>query len=216
MIRACIFDFDGTLADTLTTISHFLNRALSECGYPTLTKEDFRYLVGNGADRLIRDTLAAVGSEVTEARVLALRRAYDNGYDNAPLHLTAPYDGVCELLTKLKERGILLAVLSNKPHYLTAEITTALFPDTFDLCYGQRAEVARKPAPDGALQIAEALRVLPEECLYLGDSGVDMKTGTAARMKTVGVCWGFRTREELLENGAEFLVTHPLEILDLL
>lgn len=216
MVRACIFDFDGTLADTLTTISHFANRALAECGYPTLAKERYRFLVGNGVDRLMRDTLAEVCDEVTEERVLALRHAYDNGYDNAPLHLTAPYDGICELLIKLKERGILLAVLSNKPHYLTAQITASLFPETFDLCYGQRDEVARKPAPDGALLIAEELGVLPNECLYLGDTGIDMKTGNAAGMTTVGVCWGFRSKEELSENGAQHLITHPLAVLDLL
>lgn len=215
MFKACIFDLDGTLANTLTTLSYFVNRALTKCGYPNIPENRFRFLVGNGADRLMRDSLAEVGEPITEEKVHKLRTAYDEGYDNAPLYLTEPYDGITSSLKTLKEYGIKLAVLSNKPHYLTAQVVEQLFPNTFDLCYGQRAEVPRKPAPDGALIIAEELGVLPSECLYLGDTGVDMNTGDAAGMTTVGVCWGFRPRTELEEHHAAHLITHPSEILDL-
>ncbi|MBE6915661.1 MAG: HAD family hydrolase [Ruminococcaceae bacterium] len=215
MFKACIFDLDGTLANTLTTLAHFVNRALTKCGYRNLPEERFRFLVGNGADRLMRDSLAEVCGSFTEEQVRDLRRAYDEGYDNAPLYLTEPYDGIISALKTLKEHGIKLAVLSNKPHYLTVQVVEKLFPDTFDVCYGQRAEVPRKPVPDGALMIAEELGISPCDCLYLGDTGVDMNTGNAAGMTTVGVCWGFRPREELEEHKAAHLITHPSEILDL-
>ncbi|MBQ3054640.1 MAG: HAD family hydrolase [Oscillospiraceae bacterium] len=216
MYQACIFDLDGTLANTLPTLVHFVNRALSECGYSTLESDRIRMLVGSGADKLMRDSLTASKGGYTEDEVQTLRRAYDNGYDNAPMYLTEAYDGMCETLAKLKEHGLKLGVLSNKPHYLTAQVVQSLFPNTFDVCYGQRAEVARKPAPDGALLIASEFGVSPKDCLYLGDTGVDMQTGHAAGMTTVGVLWGFRPKAELVDHKAEYLVSHPLEILSLL
>ncbi len=216
MYKACIFDLDGTLANTLPTLVHFVNRALFECGYDTLESDCIRMLVGSGADKLMRDSLTASKGGYTEDEVVALRKAYDNGYDNAPMYLTEAYDGMAETVLKLKEHGLKLGVLSNKPHYLTAQVVQALFPDLFDVCYGQRAEIARKPSPDGALLIAEELGVRPEECLYLGDTGVDMKTGHAAGMTTVGVLWGFRPKSELEAYNAEHFIGHPSEILSLL
>lgn len=213
MFKACIFDLDGTLANTLPTLAHFVNRALVECGHPTLETDVIRMLVGSGADKLMRDSLTAAIGGYTEDQVCALRRAYDNGYDNAPLYLTEPYDGIPALLSELKKHGIKLAVLSNKPHYLTVQVVEQLFPNTFDVCYGQRAEIPRKPAPDGALCIADDLSLSPKECLYLGDTGVDMKTGHAAGMTTVGVLWGFRPEQELIEYGADLRVRHPLDVL---
>ena len=216
MYKACIFDLDGTLANTLPTLVHFVNRALFECGYDTLESDRIRMLVGSGADKLMRDSLTASKGGYTEDEVAALRKAYDNGYDNAPMYLTEAYDGMAETVLKLKEHGLKLGVLSNKPHYLTVQVVQALFPDLFDVCYGQRAEIARKPSPDGALLIAEELGVRPEECLYLGDTGVDMKTGHAAGMTTVGVLWGFRPKSELEAYNAEHFIGHPSEILSLL
>lgn len=216
MRKACIFDLDGTLANTLPTLVHFVNRALSECGYDTLESDCIRMLVGSGADKLMRDSLTASKGGYTEDEVVALRRAYDNGYDNAPMYLTEAYDGMHETLATLKEHGLKLGVLSNKPHYLTAQVVQSLFPDTFDVCYGQRAEIPRKPSPDGALLIAEEIGAAPEECLYIGDTGVDMKTGRSAGMTTVGVLWGFRPKSELAEHNADHIIAHPSEILSLL
>lgn len=216
MYHACIFDLDGTLANTLPALAHFVNRALSECGHPTLATDTVRMLVGSGADKLMRDSLTAANGGYTEDQVTELRRAYDNGYDNAPLYLTEPYDGIIPLLSKLKEHGMKLAVLSNKPHYLTVQVVEQLFSNTFDVCFGQRAEIPRKPAPDGALLIAETLGFSPNQCLYLGDTGVDMKTGHAASMTTVGVLWGFRPESELREHRADHLVSVPSEILSLI
>jgi phosphoglycolate phosphatase len=118
-----------------------------------------------------------------------------------------------DTVKSLKRKGIKLAVLSNKPHNCTSAIVSALFkPGTFEACYGQQPHIARKPSPEGALLIAKELNVKPNECLYIGDTNTDMKTGAAAGMDTAGALWGFRTRRELEENHAKYILESPREI----
>ena len=108
-------------------------------------------------------------------------------------------------------------MLSNKPHFQTVDVIDNVFPQgTFDHVQGMLEEIPRKPAPDGALLIAEKWNVRPEECLYIGDTNTDMMTGNRAGMHTVGVLWGFRDRQELEENHAETIVEKPMDILKLL
>lgn len=219
MYKACIFDLDGTLANTLNSIAFFANGALEKCGYKTIEISKYRYLVGNGADYLMRRMLNTVCGEgnYSEDEVQRLRKAYNALYECDPTHIVANYDGMQELIRELRQAGIKLAVLSNKPHNCTVAIIEALFaPGTFGACYGQRPEVARKPSPQGALIIADELGVKPKECLYIGDTDIDMKTGAAAGMDTVGVLWGFRPRQELEENNAKYIVKFPKEIKDIL
>jgi phosphoglycolate phosphatase len=129
---------------------------------------------------------------------------------------TRPYDGMQELLRALSNLGVKLAVLSNKPHDATVEVVKALLPDAgFDIVRGALPRVPRKPDPAAALAIAAELGARPAECLYVGDTAVDMKTAAAAGMKAVGVLWGFRDRTELVESGADFIVGRPAEILEL-
>lgn len=213
LYQACIFDLDGTLANTLNSIAYFANSALTACGYSTIEVEKYRYLVGNGADKLIHRMLAAVTDSYTEEDVLRLRKTYDTLYESDTMHLVTGYDGMQELLKALKRQNMKLAVLSNKPHNVTEEVIRNLFGnDLFDLCYGQRSQVERKPSPQGALLIAEELGVKPKQCLYIGDTNVDMQTGENAGMDTVGVLWGFRDRDELEQSHAKHIVSHPSEI----
>ncbi|MBW7571190.1 HAD family hydrolase [Caproiciproducens faecalis] len=218
MYKACIFDLDGTLANTLASIANFANTAMEQCGYKPIEVEKYKYLVGNGTDRLMHAMLdTALGAQAyTEDDILKMRRIYDDLYESDPTRLVTNYSGMHETLEKLKAEGIRMAVLSNKPHNCTTAIIDALFPQgTFDLCYGQRQEVARKPSPEGALLIADELSVRPENILYIGDTNTDMKTGAAAGMDTVGVLWGFRTEEELKENNANYIVDRPEQIYDI-
>ena len=213
MYQACIFDLDGTLANTLNSIAYFANRALSECGYSTIEVEKYRYLAGNGADKLIHRMLSTVTDSYTEEEAARLRKTYDAFYESDIMHLVTSYKGIPELLKALKQCKIKLAVLSNKPHNVTEQIISNLFfKNTFDLCYGQRAQVPCKPSPQGALLIAQELGTTPEKCLYIGDTNVDMKTGEAAGMDTVGVLWGFRDKAELEQNHAKHIVKSPSEI----
>ena len=218
LYKACIFDLDGTLANTLHSIAFFGNGALKQCGYPSIDAEKYRYLVGNGANRLMHKMLDATCGEgnYKEEDIHKLRKIYDELYESDPTHIVTDYDGMHEAVKALKQQGILLAVLSNKPHNCTSAIVNALFPNgTFDLCYGQRPQVARKPAPQGALLIADELGVNPQDCLYIGDTNTDMQTGLAAGMDTVGVLWGFRERQELEENHAKYIVQCPKEIVEI-
>lgn len=214
MYKACIFDLDGTLADTLDSIVHFGNCALAECGFPAIDREKYRYLVGKGADFLMRGMLNEVSpTGYTEDDVFWLRRTYENLYEQDPMYFVDQYEGMDAVLKDLKAQHIKLGVLSNKPHNITVRLIQMMFePGTFDVCYGQRFHVERKPSPEGALAIAAELGVSPSECLYIGDSNVDMQTGRAAGMDTVGVLWGFRCRNELEEGQANHIVRHPDEI----
>lgn len=216
LYKACIFDLDGTLANTLRSITYFCNEALRRSGYPPFTEEEYRYMVGNGADRLVHRMLTAAGGEGndTPEKVASLRKIYDGLYESKPEYLVTNYPGMQETVAALRQKGLPLNVLSNKPHNCTAAVIDFLFPaGTFAVCLGQRAGIARKPSPQGALLIAETIGVSPQECLYLGDTDTDMKTGAAAGMDTVGVLWGFRTRRELVENHAVYLAEKPEDIL---
>jgi len=128
-----------------------------------------------------------------------------------------PYDGIRELLAALKEKGIALAVLSNKPHAETIQVIETLFgKDYFDVIQGQKEGVAIKPSPEGVFQILEQLALTPEDILYLGDTATDMKTGKSAGAFTIGALWGFRDRKELEEACADGIIDHPLQLLQYL
>lgn len=217
MYQACIFDLDGTLADTLASIGGFANQALGALGYPSIPIEEYRHLVGNGADVLMRGMLRRAAGSYTEEAARRLRRVYDSFYEADPVRDVRHYPGMPELVAALRRERLPAAVLSNKPHNVACAIVEALFPaGSFRLCYGQRAGVARKPDPEGALLIAKELGVAPSHILYIGDTDVDMKTAEAAGMDSVGVLWGFRGREELERNHARFLARSPDDILKLM
>lgn len=207
-VEAVIFDMDGTVADTLASIAGFGNAALKAHGYPEIETERYRQLVGNGADVLMRRMLetAKAGQPYSEDEVKALRATYDALYESDPTRLVAPYPGIPALLRAVREAGVKTAVLSNKPDNMTCFIADALFSGLFDIVHGQRTGVPKKPDPAAVFEICDALGVQPAQCLYVGDSGVDMQTGANAGVPTAGVTWGFRGAEELRQNGADHLV----------
>ena len=215
MIRACIFDLDGTLSNTLTTIAYYGNKTLNKFGLASIPEERYRYLVGNGAKILVERMITEVGGDLSRLEEIFLD--YTQSYEEEPLYLTKPYDGIVELLSALREQGVYTAVLSNKPHAPTCAVVEALFgKDAFDCYYGQREGVAIKPDPVAVFEIMDELGVKAEECLFIGDTAVDIRTGKNAKTKAVGVLWGFRDRDELLENGADILLEHPMQLLDFL
>lgn len=214
--KAVIFDLDGTLSDSIHSIKYCTDRALAPLGFGPFSEDDYKYFVGDGAATLIRRALGASGDEVgvyfedTFARYKELF-AVDCMYE------VKPYEGIVELLNALKERGVKLAVFSNKPHAETIRVIEYLFgKDMFDVLHGQIEGVPIKPDPTGAFRIMEQLSLQPEEVLYLGDTATDMKTGKGAGLFTIGALWGFRKREELEENHADAIIGHPLELLEYL
>lgn len=215
MIKAVVYDLDGTLLDTITTISGNGNSALEAFGLKTFSPDEYKYFVGDGAKNLILRMIRAAGADENEyfEPVFAY---YNELYDSAPTHDTKPYPGICELVEKIKDLGIKQAVLSNKPDFATKSAVRGFFGDVFDKVYGGREGVKLKPCPDALYALLNELEVSADECVYVGDTSVDMKTGKSAGAYTVGVLWGFRDRRELEENGADVIVNTPLEILEII
>lgn len=212
MYQACIFDLDGTLADTVESIANVANQILEKFGLPTQPVNDYKYHAGDGGDVLMERCMRAAGGDFTH--LAEGQKLYREIFAKNPLYKVTVFDGMRETLTELKRRGVRLAVLSNKPHEATYLAVTGLFgDDVFDVIQGLEPGMKRKPAPDGAWKIAEALSVKPEECMYVGDTNTDMQTGKAAGMYTIGVLWGFRDRQELEENHADRIISYPEELL---
>ena len=212
-MKACIFDLDGTLTNTLESMTYSVNLTLKEMGLSQITKDQCRMFVGNGARVLIEESLKVSG-DPKASRIEEGMKIYGRIFDqNCTYHVT-PYEGIPEMLKALKDKGIQLAVLSNKPDRQTVKVVKAIFgEELFDKVQGQTAEIPRKPSPLGPLAIAKEFNAKPSECLYMGDTNTDMDTGNAAGMFTIGVTWGFRPRKELEEHHAAKIVDKPEEIL---
>lgn len=214
MKKVCIFDLDGTLADTLESMAYVSNVIMKKFGLQELLVENFKYYCGEGANMLMRRCLKDAGDEEL-VHFEEGQRIYRDMFAEDPMYKVVHYEGMPETIKKLKEMGVKLAVCSNKPHPATVKVIAQMFPGDFDIVLGQSNEIRRKPAPDGPLLIAEKFGVQPEECMYIGDTSTDMKTGKSAGMYTVGVLWGFRDEKELNENGADIIVQKPEELLAL-
>lgn len=216
MYKACIFDLDGTLTDTLDSLTFSVNETMKEIGFPQITEDQCRMFVGNGAKVLIEKALRA-GGDTGLTHFDEAMAAYQRIFDINCTYHVSPYPGITEMLKTMKSMGLKLAVLSNKPDRQAVHVVRDIFGDkVFDRVQGQREGTPRKPDPAAALQIASAFGVSPEETVYIGDSEVDAATGKAAGMKTVLVAWGFRGAEALKECGAECIVSSADEITDII
>ncbi|MCP4267287.1 MAG: HAD family hydrolase [Candidatus Brocadiaceae bacterium] len=213
--KAVLFDLDGTLLDSIEDLGDSMNRVLVKNGFPAHDRDAYCRFVGDGAMNLISRALPE--SKRTDTIINSCLRLFLEDYDKNWNVKTRLYDEIPELLDILTSRGLKISVLSNKPHRYTLKCMDGFLSDwDFDVVFGQRDDVPRKPDPAGALEIAEQLNIAPSDFLYLGDTETDLKTSFAAGMFPVGVLWGFRSAEVLLENGATVLINRPLEVLELL
>lgn len=212
-MKAVLFDLDGTLLNTLADLANAGNYALEQLGLPTHPIEAYRYFVGNGARKLCERMLPE--EKRTKGFMEDAYRHFDQRYQAHMFDCTAPYPGIPELLSALKEKKLRLGVLSNKPDAFVQEIVERFFPGIFEAAAGQQGSRI-KPDPAGINQILQQFGVPPEECLYVGDSGVDIQTAQNAHTHSCGVIWGFRGEPELREAGAEALAFSPSDILSLL
>ena len=212
MIKAGIFDLDGTLAYTLDSMAYIANEVMKKLGLRPLPLDNFRYYCGEGADRLVRRALKDAGDPEL-VHYEEARKMYRERFDEDPLYKVTRYDGMQSTVEELRKKGMKLAVCSNKPHPAALKVMDYLYPGIFDLVIGQQEGIRRKPAPDAPLLAAKKLGVKPEECMYIGDTGTDMQTGKAAGMFTIGVLWGFRDLEELNANGADLVAEKPTDLL---
>lgn len=208
-IKAVIFDLDGTLADTLADLTNSVNYALSEFGFPKRSADEVRSFVGNGVRRLINLSVPyGTPENICEDCLGVFKKHYEK---NSCVN-TKPYDGVCEILEYLKNKGIKTAVVTNKVHWAAEEIVGHFFEGFIDVTAGQVDGAAQKPEPDGIFYVLKKLGISKENAVYVGDSEVDCLTAHNAGIPCIGVTWGFRDREVLELNGAEFIVDVPAEI----
>ena len=214
--RAAIFDMDGTLIDSLEDLADAVNEMLEHYGFPTHPLEPYRYYVGNGARKLIERTVPK--DRLTDKNFVdEALKYYDACYQRRLTVKTKPYDGIIEMLQRLKALNIPRGVVTNKQDFAAQEIATKLFPSgMFDSVIGDREGLPRKPDPTKALKIASDFGVEPSEVAYFGDTSVDIQTAINAGFLAVGVTWGFRPRSELVDSGAQIIVDSPKEILDLI
>ncbi len=206
MVKAVIFDLDGTLLNTLEDLWISTNFALSQFGYPQRTFEEVRMFVGNGVRKLIERAVPENCQNVDECLAVFKKHYAENMYNH-----TAPYNSIEKILKDLQAQGVKTAVVSNKFDLAVKELCKKYFGDLIDIAIGQFDDVPPKPAPNGVLK---ALKELGEEtAIYVGDSEVDVQTAKNANLTCIGVTWGFRDRENL--KGADFIIDEPCDIIDI-
>ena len=214
MIKLCIFDLDGTVLDTVKSIAHFGNTALEMNGIEPIEVNEYKYLAGRGVANLLRGMLNYRNC-YTDELYQKIFLDYNTAYNANVSYKTTVFEGLREVLDRIKADGIRMAIVSNKPDFATRTVVKDLYGEGyFDFVTGQVPGGVLKPDPTVVLSVMESFGVTREECLYVGDTSTDMQTGKNAGMYTVGVLWGFRGREELSENGADLLIEKPSELYD--
>lgn len=215
MRKLAVFDLDGTLLDTLSDLAGAANYALRELGMPLHEREAYKLCVGNGARVLMR---RALPEEYRQDRQV-LQKAFELFWEYYARHAqdeTKPYPGIPELLRDLRALGVMLAVLSNKPDDSVQMLLPFYFPGVFGLAFGQREGIPHKPDPGAVFEILRHFGAAPGEAIYIGDSAVDIETGKNAGLYTVGVSWGFRTKGELINAGADVIIDKPAELIKII
>lgn len=213
--KGVIFDLDGTLVNSLRDIADSMNAVLKAHGYPTHATEDYKGFVGHGMTRLVISALPE--NERNDTRIQKCRDALLAEYGRNYLTTTRPYPGIIELLGELAQRGIETAVFSNKIDDLTKKIMAKVFPShRFAAVLGSGPDLPEKPDPKGVLTVSKKMGIEPPDLVYVGDSDVDMQTATNAGMYGAGALWGFRTKEELIANGAKIILGQPSDLLAIL
>jgi phosphoglycolate phosphatase len=217
MIKLVIFDLDGTLLNTLEDIADCTNFILQKNGFPTHKVEAYKYFVGNGVVKLLERALPIDISEETFAEI---HKEFLHYYEIHKEDKTVPYPGIVETLEMLQAKGIMLAVATNKPHELLPVLMQRFFPTIkWAAVFGSRKNVPVKPNPQIVYDILDSINCKDAECqisiheiLYVGDTAVDMETAQKAGLTKVGALWGFRTKEELVQANADFIIEHPLKL----
>ena len=210
--EAVLFDMDGTLLDTLDVITLSVNSGLLRMNLPVHSADEYKNMVGDGVEKLC---YLALPEELRfdKTALKELKIAFEAVYIATQDKLIKAYDGIFELLEALQQKGIKLAIITNKPQALAYKSAADFLPDCFDCILGQSKENPCKPDPKTALQATSIMRVQAEKCLFLGDSRADMQTGVNAGMVSVGALWGFSSKKLLEENGAKLFAEKPMDII---
>lgn len=212
--KAVIFDLDGTLLNTVDDLAISTNTVLVRHGLIAHPIEDYKYFVGRGIRQLVENVLPH-----DKHSYEYIQEIYNEVIDEYGRNLdvyTKPYAGIPELLDNLSQKAVRLAILSNKAHEFMADVVKSHFNNwLFEIVFGARKNIPTKPDPYLAFEILHIMKLSKEEVVYVGDSDVDMQTATAAGLFAVGAAWGFRTRKELSDNGAQLIIDRPQDLLQL-
>lgn len=213
-MKNCIFDLDGTLLDTLTDLSNAVNHALRANSMPERTIEEVRFMVGNGVRKLMLRAVPDGEDNPFFEKAFADFRAY---YSEHSFDTTKPYDGILPLLSELKGRGVKMAVVSNKMDAATKPLVKRFFGDYIDVAIGENETegIKRKPAPEMVFKAIAELGVKAEDCVYIGDSDVDLHTAQNSNLPCISVLWGFRDKDFLASHGATCFAVTPKDVLEL-
>lgn len=215
MTKAIIFDLDGTLLNTIGTIKYYCDKALQKYGFSAVPEKEYKIMVGNGASLLVERAMSYT-RQWTAEEFDNVFEEYNREYNSDTLYLTAPYDGIEAMLRRLKEEGIKLAVLSNKPDFATVDVVNTIFgKGLFDIVRGAVDGVPLKPDPSAVLDIMRELGVDAREAVFVGDTKVDIATGKNAGLYSIGVLWGFRDEAELTAAGADVIINDAGRILEI-
>lgn len=210
--KGVIFDLDGTLVDTLASLAKSGNDLLAHYGYPPQPTRRYQQFAGNGARVLVERALEAAGDQ-GKTNLEEAFHLYQEGFKESCTYQVEAYPGLVEVLDKLHQKGIRTAVLTNKPQWMAEKVLAKTFPaGSLDLICGQEEGIPLKPNPKAADRILNAWQLTPQECAFVGDSNVDIQMGIGANFYTIGVTWGFRSLEELLENGAQAIAHEASEL----
>lgn len=214
-MKLIIFDLDGTLINTLDDLAESCNHTLKTHNFPTHRTVDYKMFVGNGIRTLVERALPTASRN--DETIDRLKADFTLYYNLHAKDVTQPYEGIISLLNILKNNGFKISVASNKYHEAVLDLVDHYFSSTtFDLVLGHRDNHPAKPDPDIVFDTLRTLNISKENCCYVGDSSVDMKTAKHAGVTAVGATWGFRTEAELRENGADHIVHHPLDLLKII
>lgn len=207
--KTYIFDLDGTLLDTLQDLANAVNHAMKEMKFPVHTVDEVRNFIGNGMRMLIRRSVPEGTNESDYEKTLEIFSKY---YHRHLADFTKPYDGITELLDVLKKKGCHTAVVSNKSHTAAQAVVKYFFGRRFDIVAGKTDSFPAKPEPDSVLYVMDKLKAKKEDCIFIGDSDVDVLTAHNAGLACIGVTWGNRDRKTLEESGADFIADVPSQI----
>ncbi len=208
-IEYIIFDMDGTLLDSLTDLQNTLNYCFRKEGFPERTYQEVRSFVGNGLKKLIE---RAVPQGTCDEKINEILSDFKAHYIEHCADFTAPYEGIMDMLAKLKEKGYKMAIVSNKADEALKVLSERFFGAYIDVAVGERAGMNKKPAPDLVYFAMEQLGADKENTVYIGDSEVDYQTAVNSGLICVSVLWGFRDKEMLQEYGANCFANMPEDV----
>ena len=216
MKKLVLFDLDGTLINSIDDLADSTNYALQQCGLPLHTVDEYKYVVGTSVDPLIRRALPEEEKENQEL-FDRVKKIYLSYYAAHSKDKTRPYPGISDLLSRCNKAGVLVAVVSNKPDDITADVVRYYFPQIhFAATMGPKEGIPKKPNPAGVREVLRITGIALEDALYVGDTWVDMQTAQNSGVQSCGVLWGFRTRQELVENHADFIAADAAELAEII